>query len=144
MSDKKISESLGIPVDEEKKEETLPVVTDDENVPSTEVTPIDDDETIQDIDLARKNIQNIIVKGDDSLEEMIDLAKQSESPRAFEVAAGLMKTLLDANKDYVEMAEKKKKNREEKKESNVTNVTNNNLILSTKDMLKKLQGDETQ
>ena len=144
MSDKKISESLGIPVDEEKKEETLPVVTDDENVPSTEVTPIDDDETIQDIDLARKNIQNIIVKGDDSLEEMIDLAKQSESPRAFEVAAGLMKTLLDANKDYVEMAEKKKKNREEKKESNVTNVTNNNLILSTKDMLKKLQGGETQ
>jgi hypothetical protein len=101
-------------------------------------------ENIQDIEKARKNIQNIIEQGDDALKEMMDLAKQSESPRAFEVASTLMKTLLDANKDFVEMSTKKKYAVEEKngpKEAAQTNVTNNNLILSTADLLKMIKGD---
>jgi hypothetical protein len=75
---------------------------------------------------------------------MISLAKQSESPRAFEVASTLMKTLLDANKDFVEISTKKKYAIEEKngpKEAAQTNVTNNNLILSTADLLKMLKGE---
>ena len=77
---------------------------------------------------------------------MITLAKQSESPRAFEVAATLMKTLLDANRDFVDISMRKKYAKEEilnpkKDESNVTNVTNNNLILSTADVLKMMKGE---
>jgi len=114
-------------------------------IPVTMTTSADDDETVQDIELARSNIKNIIEYGDDSLKEMINLAKQSESPRAYEVAATLMKTLLDANKDFVEMSTKKKYAKEEilhpKDEAATTNVTNNNLILSTTDLLKMLKGD---
>jgi hypothetical protein len=105
----------------------------------------DDDETVRDIELARSNIKNIIEQGDESLKEMIDLAKQSESPRAFEVASTLMKTLLDANKDFVEMSMKKKYAREEiinpKTDQDTSNVTNNNLIISTTDLLKMLKGE---
>ena len=105
----------------------------------------DDDATVQDIELARSNIKNIIEQGDDALKEMINLAKQSESPRAYEVASTLMKTLLDANKDFVDMSTKKKYAKEEilhpKDEAAATNVTNNNLILSTTDLLKMMKGD---
>jgi hypothetical protein len=75
---------------------------------------------------------------------MMSLAKQSESPRAFEVASTLMKTLLDANKDFVEMSMKKKYAVDEvngPKEAAQTNVTNNNLIVSTADLLKMLKGE---
>ena len=70
---------------------------------------------------------------------MVEIAKQSESPRAFEVVSTLMKTLLDANKDYVEMSTKKRYAKEE--ESPSTQVTNNNLIVSTADLLKMIKGD---
>jgi hypothetical protein len=97
------------------------------------------EENLKDIELAKANIENIINLGDDSVKEMVEIAKQSESPRAFEVVSTLMKTLLDANKDYVEMSTKKRYAKEE--ESPSTNVTNNNLIVSTADLLKMIKGD---
>lgn len=146
MSDDKISAALGLRPLEEAKVDDLPIAIEDSNqLPAIQTTAsVEDDETIQDIELARSNIKNIIQQGDDSLKEMIAFAKQSESPRAFEVASTLMKTLLDANKDFVEMSHKKKYAKEEllgPKEAAQTNITNNNLILSTADLLKMIKGD---
>jgi hypothetical protein len=146
MSNEKISDALGLRPIEEAKKDLLPDVVEDSDatLPSVDVSDVEDDETIRDIDQARGNIKNIIEQGDDALKEMISLAKQSESPRAFEVASTLMKTLLDANKDFVEMSTKKKYAVEEKmgpKEAAQTNVTNNNLILSTADLLKLVKGE---
>lgn len=144
MSSDKISESLGLRPLEEAKKEELPVVAEEETLPSVPLVDPDDDENVKDIEQARGNIKNIIEQGDDALTEMIALAKQSESPRAYEVAATLMKTLLDANKDFVEMSTKKKYAKEEitkPREAAQTNVTNNNLILSTADLLKMIKGD---
>ena len=145
MSDDTISRALGIrPLEEAKKEDLPAIVEEEETLPAE---PIDNslaDDNIQDIEKARGNIKNIIEQGDDALKEMMELAKQSESPRAFEVASTLMKTLLDANKDFVDMSTKKKYAIEEKsgpKESAQSNVTNNNLILSTADLLKMIKGD---
>ena len=145
MIDDAISKALGLrQLEEAKKEEYPAIVEDKETLPAKPVNNSLVDDNIEDIEKARKNIQNIIEKGDDALAEMMDLAKQSESPRAFEVASTLMKTLLDANKDFVEMSTKKKYAIEEKngpKEAAQTNVTNNNLILSTADLLKMIKGD---
>jgi|TARA_B110000259_G_scaffold121760_1_gene138177 hypothetical protein len=99
------------------------------------------DENLKDIELAKKNIENIISLGDSSVKEMVEIAKQSESPRAFEVVSTLMKTLLDANKDYVEMSTKKRYAKEEANPSK-NEVTNNNLILSTADLLKMINGEQ--
>ena len=99
------------------------------------------EENLKDIELAKANIENIINLGDDSVKEMVEIAKQSESPRAFEVVSTLMKTLLDANKDYVEMSTKKRYAKEESGPS--TNVTNNNLIVSTADLLKMIKDDSS-
>lgn len=150
MSDEIISSALGIramsEIDDTEKD--LPVVQEDEeeNLPELAEGPTSDqEENIKDIELARSNIKNIIEQGDSSLKEMIDLAKQSESPRAFEVAANLMNTLLSANKDFVDMSTKKKYAKEEAsgpKEAAQNNVTNNNLILSTADLLKMMKGEQ--
>lgn len=98
------------------------------------------EENLKDIELAKANIENIISLGDDSVKEMVEIAKQSESPRAFEVVSTLMKTLLDANKDYVEMSTKKRYAKEEANPAK-QEVTNNNLIVSTADLLKMIKGD---
>ena len=116
----------------QKSVENLPAV------PSKEAN-----ENLKDIELAKANIENIINLGDDAVKEMTEIAKQSESPRAFEVVSTLMKTLLDANKDYVEMSTKKRYAKEEDPSADKsTNVTNNNLIVSTADLLKMIKGDE--
>ena len=148
MSDDKIASALGLkPLSEVLEENKEPSVQ--LTVPEpVGIVPaiVEDNETINDIEQARGNIKNIITQGDEALKEMIALAKQSESPRAFEVASNLMKTLLDANKDFVEMSMKKKYAVDEvnaPKEAAQTNVTNNNLIVSTTDLLKMLKGENT-
>lgn len=154
MAKNPIDEALGLrPLDEifaeeisEEVEEIveLPVVQEQKSTDLAAIAAAD--ETLRDIEKARKNIEKIIELGDESLHEMISLAKQSESPRAFEVASTMMKTLLDANREFVEMSTRKKYAKEEilnpkEEEKAQTNVVNNNLILSTADLLKMIKGE---
>jgi hypothetical protein len=57
---------------------------------------------------ARNNLHKIIHQGNDALEEALIVAKTSEHPRAFEVVGGLIKTLVDANKDLLDIQKKLK------------------------------------
>jgi len=147
MSEEIIAEALGLKSlaqvkneQEEAPKETLPEILDDDDAPMPMVSIESNDEHLSDVEFAKNNIKNIIEKGDSSLEELVNLAKQSESPRAFEVVSGMMKTLLDANREFVDMSAKKKYAKEDSPASQ-TNVTNNNLVLSTTDLLKMLKGE---
>jgi hypothetical protein len=151
MKKNPIEEALGLrPLEEALRDEQpdiidLPVIQEEPKIVDL-VAVAESDETLQDIEKARKNIEKIIELGGESLDEMISLAKQSESPRAFEVASTLMKTLLDANREFVEMSTRKKYAKDEilnpkEEEAAQTNITNNNLILSTADLLKMIKGD---
>jgi hypothetical protein len=94
-----------------------------------------------DFTYARENFYNVIEKGSSALEDMLNVARASEHPRAYEVVSTIMKTLMDANKDLVELAEKKKKQEtpEEKQK-----VTNNNLFVgSTADLQQLLKDMKT-
>jgi hypothetical protein len=143
MNDDKIASALGLrPLAEVRNEEhNLPIEVEETFVPT--IVTEEDDENIQDLETARQNIQSIIATGDDALKEMLLIAKQAESARAFEVVSTLMKTILDANKDFVEISTKKKFAKEEtaapKQEQN---ITNNNLIISTADLLKMIKGTD--
>jgi hypothetical protein len=142
MNDDKIASALGLrPLDEIREEEkSLPVEV--EEAPAPVVISEEDDENIQDLETARQNIQGIIATGEDALQEMLTIAKQAESARAFEVVSTLMKTMLDANKDFVDISTKKKFAKEEiSAPKQDVNVTNNNLIISTADLLKMIKGD---
>jgi len=153
MSDEKIASVLGLKplsevlsVDDDINNELVLVNDKFKDIVPIDPSQIEENEIVKDIGLAKKNIENIIKQGDDSLTEIISIAKQSQSPRAFEVVSALMKTLLDANKDFVDMSMKKKYAVDEMnapKEAAQTNVTNNNLIVSTADLLKMLKGDKS-
>jgi predicted house-cleaning noncanonical NTP pyrophosphatase (MazG superfamily) len=74
-----------------------------------EVLPYQEDDTVDtDIDYARENLYKIVESGNDALETLLNVAKASESPRAFEVVQQFIKTMADANKDLVELQRKKK------------------------------------
>ena len=71
--------------------------------------PYQEDDTVDtDIDYARENLYKIVESGNDALETLLNVAKASESPRAFEVVQQFIKTMADANKDLVELQRKKK------------------------------------
>lgn len=146
--DDHISSALGIrPITEvdENEEQSLPVEVEEEK-PIQAPALLDDgaQENLDDLEKVRTNIEEVMETGKDAMMEMLEIAKQSEHPRAFEVVSTLMKTVLDANKDYADISSKKRFVKEEingPKEAAQTNVTNNNLIVSTADLLKMIKGE---
>lgn len=104
----------------------------------------ENEELDRDMAYARENLYQAINSGSEALEEMLELAKSSEHPRAFEVVATLIKTLADVNKDLVTLADKKDEmkngKREAKKADTGGSTTNNNLYVgSTADLQAALE-----
>ena len=98
-TDKKLSEIFDLdPISNE-----VEVITSTEIV---ETKPVDVVET--DTEFARKNIRNLIDKGNVAVDNLLQVSKESEHPRAYEVVAGLMKTMADLNKDLLELQKRKK------------------------------------
>jgi hypothetical protein len=93
-----------------------------------------------DYEYARTNFYNVIESGTEALEQMLEVAKASEHPRAYEVVATIMKTLIDSNKELVAMSSKKVKDGEIIPESNKP-VTNNNLFVGSTAELQQLLKD---
>jgi hypothetical protein len=91
-----------------------------------------------DFEFARQNIRNILEKGSVALDKMLEVADLSQHPRSYEVVSTLIKSLADTNKDLLELAEKK--NRIEKaKTQTETQTINNNLYISTTELLKMIK-----
>ena len=68
------------------------------------------------------------------IDGILEVASESEAPRAYEVAAQMIKTVADANKDLIELHEKMKKIRSDTPQAH-KNVTNNSLFVgSTKEL----------
>jgi predicted house-cleaning noncanonical NTP pyrophosphatase (MazG superfamily) len=102
------------------------------------ITPIingSDDET--DFQYARENLYNLIERGQDGLDELLEIAKQSEHPRAFEVVGQLIGKLTDTNKELLNLHKTKKEVTTEKAPSSVTNAL---FVGSTADLQKMLKG----
>jgi hypothetical protein len=94
-----------------------------------------------DYDYARKNMYDVIEKGTRALEELLGVATQSQHPRAYEVLATTMKTLVDANKELVGLSKKKVEEQKlnDEPQTGSGGVTNNNLFVgTTHDLLKVL------
>jgi hypothetical protein len=90
---------------------------------------------------ARENLYDIIENGSHALHELVEIAKSSEHPRAFEVVASLMKTLTDANKDLLEVQAKVKKLKQEENSTSrgPNNVTNALFVGSTAELQNMLK-----
>ena len=93
----------------------------------------------QDYDYTRANLYSLIEKGQESLNGIMELAGESASPRAYEVAGQIIKSVADTTDKLMEL-QKKVKEVDEEKQKTTNNVTNNAVFVgSTSDLSKMLK-----
>jgi hypothetical protein len=98
----------------------------------------DSDNVNNDFEYSRKTYYDLIEKGNNALEEMMEVAKALEHPRAFEVVSGMIKNISDVNDRLMDL-HKKKKEYNSKDKQKAGGTTNNNLFLgSTTDLQRML------
>lgn len=95
--------------------------------PSTDST-IDDD-----IDAVRSNLYSLLEKGETAIEDLTEIAKAEESPRAFEVLNSMLNTMSDISMKLIEIEERKAKLKkiqtESSSDSNAPTTVNNNSVV---------------
>ena len=100
-----------------------------------------DDSAKQDFELARANIHSMIMNGQEAMSKLAQIADSSQHPRAFEVLAKLMDTMLNANKDLMTLQEKIREiDAADSPINEKAKTVNNNLFVgSTAELQKVLQ-----
>jgi hypothetical protein len=102
----------------------------------------DDDNVKSDYDYSRETYYDLLEKGRDAMELMMEVARQSEHPRAFEVLSGMMKNMADINDKLMDLNKKKKDINKADVPAQGTGTTNNNLFIgSTTDLQRFLQNE---
>jgi len=130
--DEKLSEALDIEFEKEAKEiETKRKITQVE---------IDANDSEKDYWLVRRNMKELISTGEDAIEGILKVATEGDSPRAYEVAAQMIKTVSEANKDLIDLHQKMKSINKE--EVNIHNTTNNSLYIGSTKELQNLINTE--
>tara|TARA_R100000030_G_scaffold75004_1_gene58175 strand:+ start:62 stop:481 length:420 start_codon:yes stop_codon:yes gene_type:complete len=127
--EKIIDRALGV-VDNSKKEikKVAPVVP----------RPNESDDVDSDYKYQRENFYNLIERGQDAVEGILDLAKESDHPRAYEVAGNLIKQVADVTEKLADLQTKMKKLKEVPN-SAPKNVTNALFVGSTAELQKMLK-----
>lgn len=96
-----------------------------------------------DYDYVRNNMRDLLATGSYALLDALEVAKQSENPRAYEVVGTIMKNLADMNQQLLDVHQQKQKlsGTEKIKEDPTKQITNNNAIFvgSTSELAKMIQ-----
>ena len=93
----------------------------------------------KDYEYTRGNLYSIIEKGQEAINGILELAQDSEMPRAYEVAGQLIKSVSDATDKLMDL-QKKLKDVEEEKQSKGPSTVNNSLFVgSTAELAKMLK-----
>jgi hypothetical protein len=119
MKDKTISESLDISIEYD-------------DIEIIETKEVHDDYTF-----ARKKLRDILEKGEQALDKMMEIADLSQHPRSYEVVSTLIDSLSDASKSLLDLSEKNK--RIESMSNNAPQTINNNLYISTNELQKLIK-----
>lgn len=99
-----------------------------------------------DYNLARTTFRNLITQGNLAMEDMKELARQSESPRAYEVFATMMKTISETTKDLYDLQKKtkdlKQVNGKPTQPDGAINVEKAIFVGTTAQLLKKVKEEK--
>jgi hypothetical protein len=131
--DDKLNEVLGIAeIDKTFENEVLPKKI------STEVLVPEDKDPDIDFETGRKNLYNLLDKGNEAIDGILGLAKEGEHPRAYEVAGQLIKTVSEVSQNLLDLQDKLKKIKDipDKGPKNVTNAL---FVGSTTELQKMLK-----
>ena len=95
------------------------------------------DDTNKDYEYTRANLYSLIEKGQESLNGILELAGESASPRAYEVAGQIIKSVADTTDKLLDL-QKKVKELDEDRPKSTSNVTNNAVFVGSTTELQKL------
>ena len=129
--DDKLNEVLGI-AEEPNELEVIQKETKDLVVPEDKDPDID-------FETGRKNLYNLIDKGNEAIDGILNLAKEGEHPRAYEVAGQLIKTVSEVSQNLLDLQDKLKKVKEIPN-TGPKNVTNALFVGSPAELQKMLKG----
>jgi hypothetical protein len=112
----------------------------------SEIIPVVSDERIEqskkDYEYTRGNLYSLIEKGQESLNGIMELAQESDSPRAYEVAGQIIKSVADTTDKLIDL-QKKMKELNKDEDSGPKSITNNSLFVgSTAELAKFLKSQQ--
>jgi len=130
--DDKLNEVLGIAEDVTYENEVP-------KKPNTQLTVPEDNDPEIDFETGRKNLYNLLDKGNEAIDGILNLAKEGEHPRAYEVAGQLIKTVSEVSQNLLDLQDKLKKVKDipDKGPKNVTNALFVGSTTELQKMLKK-------
>lgn len=107
------------------------------------LNPTSEDMKMDDFDLARNTLRDLIVKNQDVLNGLVDLAKDSESARVYEVVGQLVKAQSEVAKDLMGL-HKQKKDVDGDAQQKIN--TQNNIMFagSTSDLMKMISNERAK
>jgi len=118
----------------------LDIAVEENNMPSvikpSEIVVSDASEFERDYTWTRENMMGLIQTGQNSLEELFEIARQSQNPRAFEVISELIKTVANANKSLLDL-HRQRKNHDPN--AGPGTVNNNLFVGSTADLMSLIK-----
>ena len=103
---------------------------------SSAIKPSENKDVQKDYEYTRGNLYSLIEKGQETLNGIMDLADQTQSPRAYEVAGQIIKSVADTTDKLLDLQKKLKDIDEEKK--GPTSVTNNAMFVGSTAELQKM------
>jgi hypothetical protein len=117
----------------------------DDLIVSSEVTNVEvqndrsSNDVIKDYEYTRGNLYSLIEKGQEAINSILELAQETDQPRAYEVAGQLIKNVADATDKLLDLQKKLKDVEEGGGTKNTTNVTNALFVGSTAELAKLLK-----
>ena len=120
-----------------------PEVVDEEKSPVGIQKPdrLSKDDITKDYEYTRGNLYSIIEKGQEAINGILEIAQESEMPRAYEVAGQLIKSVSDATDKLIDLQKKLKDVNEEKVAKGPSTVNNALFVGSTADLAKLIKGE---
>lgn len=123
-----------------KTDEKLSEIFDISPLKKEEVVVVEQEQIDSDFEFARKNIRDLAEKGRIAVENILQVASATDHPRAYEVAATLIKNMSDINKDLLELQKKKRDlNPAEKQQVSPVHVDKAVFVGSTADLIKQIK-----
>jgi hypothetical protein len=118
----------------------IPVVSDKSDKPIT----IHQDESVNpDADYSRANYYNLIEKGNEALDGILEVAKESQHPRAYEVAANMIKNLSDVTEKLMILQKQQQELKPKEEQATQTNINVDKAVFvgSTAELLRQLKNE---
>jgi hypothetical protein len=127
-----------LPTTQVQQVEVLPAVSEDADDQAVR------DKSAADYEFARQNITDAIVKGQEALDGILEVARIGQHPRSFEVAATLVKSVVDANKELLALSKQQQEITTAGKPTQgpAGKTTNNLFVGSTADLLRMLKNPD--